>query len=196
LNIYEKVTLTYEKMELSMNHQTYKKPLFPNGFTLERLSQESLAGAIELRDEIFQEMTKEEELSLIASLDKNTYRSYYEESGIKNMEYWVLVDKKHQVIGLTGIYVEKGEINTCSLGWFCLDEHYRGRGIGEALLEFSIAQAKSLSMQFFTLYTEDSQMYHPAIALYKKYGFLEYHPSFKESKNSLHLRLQLMNSLL
>lgn len=174
-----------------MNHQIYGKDSFLNDFTLESLSPKSLTGAIELRDKIFKDMTQEEKLSLNASLDKETYRSYYEESGIKSMEYWVLVDTKDKVIGLTGIYVEEDEISTCSLGWFCLDKHYRGRGIGEALLEFSIAHAKLLSMQFLTLYTEDSKMYRPAIALYKKYGFLEYEPSIKEFENSLHFKLKL-----
>jgi len=179
--------LQTKKWELCM----YKKNVLLNDFTLEKLSQKSLVGAIELRDKIFKEMSKEEKLTLVASLDKESYKSYYEESGIKSMEYWVLVDKNHQVIGLTGIYIEEGTIESCSLGWFCLDENYRGRGIGEALLEFSIAQAKLLSMQSLTLYTEDSKMYAPAIALYKKYGFVEYEPFIKEFENSLHFKLKL-----
>jgi len=178
-------------MELYVNHQTYSKDSSLNDLTLESLSPKFLTGAIELRDKIFKDMTREEKLSLTASLDKETYRSYYEESGIQSMQYWVLVDKKDKVIGLTGIYVEEGEISSCSLGWFCLDMHYRGRGIGEALLEFSIAHAKLLSMKFLTLYTEDSKMYRPAIALYKKYGFFEYEPISKEFENSLHFKLKL-----
>jgi len=176
-----------------MKHQTYVNQSFLNDFTLESLSLKSLAGASELRDNIFKNIKKVKKLTLAASLDKDNYIGCYEVCGIQSMQYWVLVDNKNKdrVIGLSGIYIEDGELNSCSLGWFCVDKNYRGRGIGEALLEFSITQAKLQSMQFLSLYTDNSKMYHPAIALYKKYGFFEYEPLLKESENVLYFKLKL-----
>ncbi|MDR3162455.1 MAG: ribosomal protein S18-alanine N-acetyltransferase [Helicobacteraceae bacterium] len=54
----------------------------------------------------------------------------------------------------------------------CVDPLHKRRGIGAALLEKTIAQAKQLNKR--RLYLEAREKNFPAIALYKKFGFVKF----------------------
>ena len=161
-------------------------------FALEELSFATLEQATYLRDRIFKDLDQAEKDTLVASLDEDNYKNCYKKNDLASLKYWVIIDKElDTVIGLSGLYLENNVPDTCSLGWFCIDDKYRGRGLGNALLQFSIVQAKLLSKQFLTLYTYNSKQYHSAINLYKKYGFVEDQVTKKKYKNDLHFMLSL-----
>jgi GNAT superfamily N-acetyltransferase len=57
----------------------------------------------------------------------------------------------NDVITLTGIYSELGDIDTAWLGWFGVDDSIRNNGIGQNLLDFSINQAKKLDFSHLNI---------------------------------------------
>jgi len=144
-------------------------------YTIESLSKSNLTLALQLRDTIFQDLSKCEKETLEASLDINNkkYKNCLSQNQISYLEYFVMIETKtKQVIGLTGIYTEKND-NECWLGWFCIDENYRKNALGQKLLEFSINRAKELKKKILKLYTYNSEEYKPAMKLYEKNCFVE-----------------------
>jgi GNAT superfamily N-acetyltransferase len=141
--------------------------------TIEKLSNSTLDLAIQLRNRTFKGLSNCEKETLEASLDidNEKYKKCLNENKISYLEYFVMIEEKtNKVIGLTGIYVEDKE-EECWLGWFCVDENYRGQGLGQKLLDFSINRAKELNKNVLKLYTYDSKEYQPAINLYEKNCF-------------------------
>ena len=57
------------------------------------------------------------------------------------------------------------------LSKMAVDEQYQGLGIGNRMIEFSIAKARALNATRVILYSNTKLQ--PAIHLYKKYGFTE-----------------------
>jgi len=164
-------------------------------FRIEQLSEKTLNDATKLRDKTIRGLSKLDKKTLIASLDKEHYIQSYKDNDIDEMNFWVLLDGDN-VVGLTGLYSEPSDEKTsCWLGWFCVEESYRGQGFGKQLLDFSIAQAKALHKTELKLYTYDDVEYQNAISLYKKYGFKKY-KSFRENSNKdLYYKLKLTKEL-
>ena len=137
------------------------------------LDADKLEAATALRDSVFKHMTKEEALSLKAYVHKSDYAKWYSESGITSLYSWVLVETAtDKVVGLTGLYTEEDDTeDTCWLGWFCVDPDYRKLGLGQALLNFSISEAKRMEKTRLKLYTYNSEEFWDAIKLYEWYGF-------------------------
>jgi len=152
---------------------------------IEPISKETLKYAILLRNKIFPDLQECEKGTLEASLIQN---GKYKECDITYLKYFVMLDEK-KVIGLTGIYIEENDnIDECWLGWFCIDEKYRGKGLGQKLLDFSISKAKELNKKILKLYTYDSKEFQAAIILYKKNNFIQY----KKHKKELYFKLNLV----
>jgi GNAT superfamily N-acetyltransferase len=144
-------------------------------FIIEPLSYMTLKAAESLRDRIFEnDLKKIEKNLLLASLDPKRYKRIYEKNGVLGLSYWVARDKiSKQVIGLTGIYTEEdGE--TCWLGWFCIDEAYRGKNFGKKLLEFSIQQARKMEKKYLHIHTYNASRFKKAITLYERMFFYRY----------------------
>ena len=89
-----------------------------------------------------------------------------------SMRYWVAVDERAEICGITGLYNErKDREDTVWLCWFCVDPKYRGRGLGKKLLEFSIEKARGYGKKRLCLYTTTDPNEAGAQLLYEKYGF-------------------------
>ena len=86
--------------------------------------------------------------------------------------YFGVVETETGVVATTGIM----RINeaTCELRKMYILRDYRGKGLGQYLLEFSINKAKELGYQRMIL--ETASPLKEAIALYKKFGFQAYTP--------------------
>ncbi len=179
-NFLDVSSQVFESVPSTLNLATYGQKQFVQNkqFYIDALDGDRLPEAKALRDRIFKGMTQEEKPSLDASLDRKAYQEWYEESAIEKLDYWVLIERSSdKVVGLTGIYTEKHDVeNTCWLGWFCIDPAYRKHGLGRALLDFSIAKAKSFKKKLLKLYTYDSKEYHDAVKMYEKYGFSVFEP--------------------
>ncbi len=150
-------------------------------FIIEALSYMTLKEAETLRDRIFKDDLEDIEKGLLlASLDTTRYKKTCKENEVRTVFYWVAKDiKLGKVIGLTGIYTEN-EDESCWLGWFCIDEEYRGRKFGKKLLEFSIEKAKKMEKKSLHVYTYKVKRFEKAIEIYKKYNFEKYQ---KENNN-------------
>jgi ribosomal protein S18 acetylase RimI-like enzyme/G:T/U-mismatch repair DNA glycosylase len=160
--------LEFQKKELHMN------------ITIEKLTENSLAQAENLRDKIFGKTTKTEALTLKASLNPKEYKNVYEDNYIKDMEYWI-AKSNNEVIGIIGLYTENNEDNkTCWLGWFAVEPKFRGFKIGKKLLDFAVNKAKERGYEYLKLYTYDSDEFKIAQELYKKEGFEEFNRKNKE----------------
>jgi len=157
-------------------------------FRIEPLTSETLKEAKQLRDKVFVDIPKVELLTVDAAIYKELYKEVYEENAIRFMKYWVAKNKDDVVIGLVGIYTEPEDAdNSCWLGWFCLDDKYRGLGYGKELLEYAEMEVTLLGMKYLHLYTENVKECKSAIKLYKKEGFIEY--TTKRAKpNELYLK--------
>ncbi|NOX15236.1 MAG: GNAT family N-acetyltransferase, partial [Epsilonproteobacteria bacterium] len=105
-------------------------------FIIESLSYMTLKAVENLRDRIFKDDLEELEKDLLlASLDTIKYKKVCEENEVISISYWIARDiASREVIGLTGIYTEADD-ESCWLGWFCIDENYRGKNFGKKLLE-------------------------------------------------------------
>ena len=129
------------------------------------LNETYLKEATELLKKVFNP-SKEEKLTLKASLYPQKYKDYLKKHQFIELNYYVLVENE-KVIGLTGLYAY--DDNSYWLGWFCVDEKYRNKGYGKKLLDFSIYKAQK--RKFLYLYTENFDEFKKAINLYERYGF-------------------------
>jgi ribosomal protein S18 acetylase RimI-like enzyme len=162
-------------------------------YIIESLSKSNLKSALQLRNTIFQDLSKCDKETLEASLDINNekYKNCLSKNQISYLEYFVMQEPKtRQVIGLTGLYVENDN-NECWLGWFCVDENYRNNGLGQKLLDFSISRAKELKKKILKLYTYNSEEYKSAIKLYETNYFVE----IAREKKDIYYQLELTQTI-
>ena len=88
------------------------------------------------------------------------------------LKYWVAVNNNGDVCGICGLYTYKNdEHEAVWLGWFCVSQNLRGQGIGQKLIEYSIAEARKYNKKYFRLYTSTDPNEAAAQSLYEKYGF-------------------------
>lgn len=89
---------------------------------------------------------------------------------LKN-KYWriYLLNYNNENIGITGLYSLEDTLDELWLGWFGLNENYRGQKIGEIMLQLTIIEANKLNCKFLKLYTSKSNVI--AQKLYKKFNF-------------------------
>lgn len=141
------------------------------------LSSENLDEAIELAHSVFEFDVKKghaPEQGFRASLDETLKLKLKEESPKLDevIKYFILKDtKNNKVIGTTGLYTLKGEPGAVWLGWFCIDPDYRGKGLGEYLLTWTMEKAKMEGYSILRLYTSTSPNEAAAQKLYDKLGF-------------------------
>lgn len=97
---------------------------------------------------------------------------------------------QNEIVGCCGIYPTQGLPNHCAeLVKFYLSAKARGLGIGKALMEKSIAQAKQLGYQ--QIYLESFPQFEKAVNIYLKQGFTKLN---KPMGNSGHLACSIWMS--
>jgi GNAT superfamily N-acetyltransferase len=88
-----------------------------------------------------------------------------------NARYFVAVDKENRVLGTTGLYqTSKDQAEALWLGWMSVRPAYRGKGIGQKLLDFSIDEAKKENVDYLRLFTSTSRGERAAQPLYERAG--------------------------
>lgn len=132
---------------------------------------ESLVGSV------FPSMSPVERFSFIAIRRPQslTSRLLMFLAGVKDlMAFDVYVDEVDLVLGTTGLYRYKNDFNRAVwLAWFCVDPKARGRGIGQALLDHSVALARDAGFGVMRLYTSTDPNEASAQRLYERNGFME-----------------------
>lgn len=138
---------------------------------IEPLRHERLKDANLLRNKIFTYLSKAEKQTLEASLDPQEYFSVFQALDLKSINYWVAIHDD-QVAGMVGLYEEKEDaLDSYWLGWYCVDETYRGQYMGKKLMAFAIEQAKVKAKRYLKLYTTSHDVYAVARSQYEKIGF-------------------------
>lgn len=95
------------------------------------------------------------------------------------------VDK--EIAGTVGLrYLEPGVFEFTKMA---VDKKYRGLKIGQALADAAISKAKALGVAKIILYSNTRQV--PAIALYRKLGFVEIHNDGLYERGNIKMELAL-----
>lgn len=88
-----------------------------------------------------------------------------------NARYFLAVDKEGRVLGTTGLYeTSKDQGQALWLGWMSVRPAYRGKGIGQKLLDFSIEEAKRKDVDYLRLFTSNYRGEAAAQPLYERAG--------------------------
>ncbi|WP_286336626.1 GNAT family N-acetyltransferase [Hydrogenimonas cancrithermarum] len=173
------------KIDVSTYEQ---KTILP--FYIEPLSFLTLREAEDLRDRVFTDIDEDEKRLLRVSLSPGESKEILETNDIRTLHYWVARENiSAKIIGLTGIYTEvEDDQEDCWLGWFCIDDPYRGKSFGEKLLEFSIELAQDMNKKTLYIYTYDIKKHSRAIKMYKAYGFVEHEVQERKYKRDLYFK--------
>ncbi len=105
---------------------------------------------------------------------KDIERSYFERGGT----FFVLEDRDGSIIGAYGLYPIENQ--ACELRKMYLHKSHRSKGLGRFLLDSALAQAREMGFKRMTL--ETASVLKEAIALYERYGFVEYEPDHMSTR--------------
>lgn len=122
----------------------------------------------------FEDEGKNIRRELEASIDEKKFQNYVKtyDKNMVSIEYFIAIDEGEQVLGTVGLYsIKKDFEDTYWVGWYCVKEEHRGRGIGIALLEFVIEEARRRNKKYLKLFTSTYKSEAKAQGIYEKYGF-------------------------
>ena len=138
------------------------------------LSKQYLEQAIDVTQASFQNKREENEMYLTCSLNPEMRKRILGRYGCDSLRYWAAVQEE-QVIGMMGFYTL--DIDKKDTIWgigFCVDEKFRGRGIGSRLLDLAIETARIENYTWFNIPTENSPLQATAQRLYDQKKFQIY----------------------
>ncbi|WP_028559943.1 GNAT family N-acetyltransferase [Paenibacillus pinihumi] len=123
---------------------------------------------------------------LEASLDPGMLRKYQAvvDASIRSFQYYIAVNGE-DVLGIIGLYeMEEDYQQNDWVGWYCVDEQYRGQKVGIRLLEHVIEKARERGKANLCLYTSNHAREAKAQILYDRNHF---HVTRIEPKDGYHL---------
>ncbi|MBI2507407.1 GNAT family N-acetyltransferase [Candidatus Woesearchaeota archaeon] len=143
---------------------------------IKSLSTATIKQASALTLKLFEPSPKDEDYPprwFSASIDPKKHLNLFEEFKVKKLKYYVAIDEKtKKIIGTTGFYTSsQDEKEAYWLGWWCVDEKYRNKGVGTKLLEFIINKARKAKKKFLRAYTSTDPHEYEAQKIYEKHGF-------------------------
>lgn len=134
------------------------------------LTQSRLGEAVEMVNNVFPE-----DIEAIWNPERSLPLSLRPQSELKEdvfVDYWVLLNDKEEIIGVTGMYrLKEDEGDVVWLGWYCVRADQRGKGLGKELLEWTIEKAKERGFRKMKLYTSTDPNEAVAQTLYEKMDF-------------------------
>lgn len=126
---------------------------------------------------VFRSMTPFERFSFVVIRRPRSFagRMLMSLAGIEEkVAFDVFVDEANLVRGSTGLYRYRSDPEEAVwVAWFCVDPNARGRGIGQALIEHTVARARDAGYGLMRLYTSTDPNEAAAQHLYEKNGFVE-----------------------
>ena len=140
-------------------------------------SDELMGQAESLVRSVFRWMTPIERFSFIAIRYPNSIAGRWLMflAGVKDkVAFEVYVDEAHQVLGTTGLYRYNSDADEAVwVAWFCVAPKARGRDVGQALMDHTVARARKAGFHRIRLYTSTDPNEAAAQRLYEKNGFKE-----------------------
>lgn len=134
------------------------------------LTEKYLEATIKMVNEVFPE-----DRGAIWNPEKSLPLSLRSQNELKEdvfVDYWIVLNEKEEVIGVTGMYKLKNDPeDVVWLGWYCVRSDRRGKGFGRKLLEWTIEKAKERGFKKIKLYTSTDPNESVAQVLYEKLGF-------------------------
>lgn len=86
----------------------------------------------------------------------------------------IYVDESDDILGTIGLYrTLKDAHEAVWVSWFCVAPHARKMGVGQALIDHVISQARVGGYEIIRLYTSTDPIEAAAQYLYEKNGFCE-----------------------
>lgn len=160
------------------------------------VTQESFDETLKLLNKVFKTFTEEENpfVWYKVSLDPGKHADFMKTKGVRDVRYFSVIDKANKkVIGATGLYHLLRETpETVWLGFYCLDEKYRGQGIGKKILEWTVDKARNEGNTLLKLYTSPNEELEKAQEIYKKFGFIKTGEEEKNGEITTYMELALI----
>lgn len=127
-----------------------------------------------------------------ASLDENQLKEYQKtvDPDLRSFQYYVAVENE-EVTGIIGLYELQEDFEQHDwVGWYCVDERYRGRRIGIQLLNYVIEASRKRGKHRLCLYTSTHESEQKAQTLYDQN---EFHVTKTVDKGSYQLMYRQKN---
>lgn len=143
-------------------------------FRIVPLTTEYLEESILVLKDIFEDEEKDIRIELEASVVREKFEKYVKNyaRNMVSLCYFIAVNSKEAVLGTIGLYEIKKDVeDSCWVGWYCVKEEERGKGIGIALLEYAIEKARIKNKKYLKLYTSTYKDEAKAQGIYEKYEF-------------------------
>jgi GNAT superfamily N-acetyltransferase len=157
------------------------------------VSAKNIEEALALLQKVFITFTDEEDpyLWFKLSIEPEKNQKLMLEKGVRDIRYFAVLDDK-KIIGTTGLYhLVRDPNNTVWLGFYCLDESYRGKGLGRKILQWTVDKAKTEGNKMMQLYTSPNPGLETAEQVYKKFGFKVTKTEEKAGEKTIYMELQL-----
>jgi GNAT superfamily N-acetyltransferase len=136
----------------------------------EKVDENNLAEAIRVQNTIFPKENGEKNLR--DSISKNLLKLIDDLFYKKAWVYYLCLDDKNNIIGISGIYSFSQYPKDAWCGWFGILPKYQQKGYGEKLFLWTMDEARKLGFQNFRLYTGLIGNKN-AVSLYRKVGMIE-----------------------
>jgi GNAT superfamily N-acetyltransferase len=146
-----------------------------------------------LINKIFKKQSLLEKLSLRVYLNKKNkvINFLIMLFGYDEINYWVGI-YDNQVIGTIGLYTMKKDSKEAYwLGWYSVDEKYRGMGFGKKLIEFSENKARKNGKKYLRLYTTDSENLKLANKIYEKRNYKIIRKKYNKKSDCMYIFREL-----
>lgn len=123
-------------------------------------------------DDVIFRMMRKEDLPQVAALEENCFSSPwrfqdFEDALEKDYYFYMVAQHEEKIVAMAGLILSPGEADITNVA---VAESYRRKQISYRLLQQLMAEGEKRGIMDFTL--EVRQQNAPAIALYKKLGFV------------------------
>ena len=115
--------------------------------------------------------------------DLSDLKNYY----FSKNGWFAVLEKEWEIIGSYGIF--KIDEKTCELRKMYLLKNFQGKGLGKLIREDALKKARELGYSVIVL--ETNKLLDRAIALYSKYGFVQYIPNHFSDRCDFAMRKEL-----
>ena len=132
---------------------------------------------------------------LYASVYTRVYEKRYSADlyGPLNLRYFLVCDETGHAFGFCGMFETIADLYSASwMGWLCVQPEFQNNGIGAAMIQFCIDQARIKGADFLRVETSNQSMMARTNRILQRMQFAQFDltPSTKQSTETISLYLQ------